>query len=76
MYQGQDYFVEAQAVSSESFITANGTAPLEFAREILIRLNVMPDVDHARDILDELNIDLGDSIAGWYAIWKRDIYSR
>lgn len=75
-YKGQDFFVAAQAVSDGNFITANGTAPLEFAREILDALGVMPNVAHAKDILEELNIDLGDSVAGWYAIWKRGIYTR
>lgn len=75
-YQGQDFFVERQAVTDGQFITANGTAPLEFAREILSCLAVMPDISHAKDILENLNIDLGDNVAGWYAIWKRGIYAQ
>lgn len=38
-YVGKDFFQEKQAVSSGRIITANGTAPLEFLREILISLN-------------------------------------
>lgn len=38
-YEGKEFFQEKQAVSSDKIITANGTAPLEFSREILISLN-------------------------------------
>lgn len=38
-YEGKNFFKEKQAVSSGRIITANGTAPLEFSREILISLN-------------------------------------
>lgn len=38
-YEGEDLFQEKQAVYSGRIITANGTAPLEFSREILIALN-------------------------------------
>ncbi|MFV0395702.1 MAG: DJ-1/PfpI family protein [Coprobacillaceae bacterium] len=39
-YTGQEYFVEKQCVSSNQFITANGTATLEFSREIMKALDV------------------------------------
>ncbi|WP_320129810.1 type 1 glutamine amidotransferase family protein [uncultured Sphaerochaeta sp.] len=41
-YKGELNFVEKQAVCDSAIITANGTAPLEFAREILLLLKVMP----------------------------------
>ncbi len=34
-----------------------------------------PNVDHVRDILENLKIDLGDGVAGWFAVWKRGLYS-
>lgn len=40
-YQGECLFQEKQAVASDRIITANGTAPLEFTREILIALNML-----------------------------------
>jgi putative intracellular protease/amidase len=40
-YKGKEFFQEKQAVSSHSIITANGTAPLEFSREILISLHAL-----------------------------------
>ena len=73
-YKGQDLFEERQAVSDGNFITANGTGHLELAREILAKLGVVPDVDHVRDILENLQISLDDRLAGWYAIWKRGMY--
>jgi putative intracellular protease/amidase len=39
-YKGDCNFVEKQAVCDSNIITANGTAALEFAREIMLCLNV------------------------------------
>ncbi|OOM78588.1 type 1 glutamine amidotransferase family protein [Clostridium sp. BL-8] len=41
-YNGDSNFVERQAVCDSDIITANGTASLEFAREIMLYLNVKP----------------------------------
>lgn len=39
-YKGEQYFVEEQAVCDFNVITANGSASLEFAKEILLLLKV------------------------------------
>ena len=39
-YRGEDFYIEKQAVSDAGIVTANGTATLEFAREILLLLNI------------------------------------
>ena len=41
-YKGECKFIEKQAVCDSGIITANGTASLEFAREIMLHLNVKP----------------------------------
>ncbi|WP_124065666.1 type 1 glutamine amidotransferase family protein [Clostridium sp. E02] len=41
-YKGRNHFVEKQVVSTEHFITANGTSAVEFAKAILNRLSIMP----------------------------------
>lgn len=41
-YKGDSNFIEKQAVCDSNIITANGTASLEFAREIMLYLNVKP----------------------------------
>jgi putative intracellular protease/amidase len=41
-YKGDCNFEEKQAVCDSDIITANGTATLEFAREIMLYLNVKP----------------------------------
>ncbi|MFD1412434.1 type 1 glutamine amidotransferase family protein [Oceanobacillus jeddahense] len=40
-YKGTAHFVEKQAVSAEGFITANGTAAVEFSRGILTYFGLM-----------------------------------
>lgn len=42
-YRGERYFVEKQAVHASGIITANGSAALEFALEILRLLKARPD---------------------------------
>ena len=46
-YKGDCNFIEEQAVCDSDIITANGTASLEFAREIMLCLNVKtaPKID-------------------------------
>ncbi len=39
-YTGEAKYVAKQAVSDKNIITANGTAPMEFAKELLLALNV------------------------------------
>lgn len=39
-YTGEAKYIAKQAVSDKNVITANGTAPMEFAKEILSALNV------------------------------------
>lgn len=39
-YTGQEYFIEKQCVSNDQFITANGTATLEFSKEIMKFLKI------------------------------------
>lgn len=41
-YTGAKYYKNQQAVKSKNIITANGTANLEFAKEVLLALDVMP----------------------------------
>lgn len=40
-YSGSKFYKKQQVVSSQTIITANGTASLEFAKEVLLSLNVM-----------------------------------
>ncbi len=40
IYTGETKYIAKQAVSDKNIITANGTAPLEYAKEILFALNV------------------------------------
>ena len=39
-YTGETKYIAKQAVRDKNIITANGTAPMEFAKEILLALNV------------------------------------
>lgn len=43
VYTGEAKYIAKQAVSDKNIITANGTAPMEFAKEILLALNVDKD---------------------------------
>lgn len=40
IYKGEAKYIAKQAVRDKNIITANGTAPLEFAKEILLALNI------------------------------------
>ncbi|GGO01687.1 type 1 glutamine amidotransferase family protein [Saccharibacillus kuerlensis] len=57
-YQGESRYIVAQSVSHELLITANGTAPLEFARLILLKLGMLDAAE-----LDE-----------WYNLFKNGYY--
>ncbi|MFA6914581.1 MAG: glutamine amidotransferase, partial [Endomicrobiia bacterium] len=53
-YKGEKYYRKEHAVSDRNLITAGGTAPIEFAREILKKLDVISD-----EVLDT-----------WYKLYK------
>jgi putative intracellular protease/amidase len=57
-YEGHKHYLNRQCVAGECFITANGTSVLEFARDILKRLEVKPDSE----------------IDAWYRFRKKGIY--
>ena len=57
-YKGEGYYREKQAVSDNGIITANGTATLEFSREVLKLLQAMPE----------------DKIEEWYQFHKQGFY--
>ncbi|AEI39299.1 type 1 glutamine amidotransferase family protein [Paenibacillus mucilaginosus] len=54
-YQGEARYVDAQSVSDGNWITANGTAAVEFAAHILEKLGVME----------------GEGLQEWYTIFKK-----
>lgn len=56
-YKGDGYYVEAQAVSDGKLITANGSAPVEFAKLILA----------------ELGVYQGEMLEQWYSIFKKGV---
>lgn len=43
MYTGENLYLKQQAVRDHNVITANGTAALEFAKEVLLALRVAPE---------------------------------
>jgi putative intracellular protease/amidase len=53
-YKGEKYYRKEPAVSDRNLITAGGTAPIEFASEILKKLDVITD-----EVLDT-----------WYKLYK------
>lgn len=58
-YTGENKFVPRQAVRGSNVVTANGTAPLEFAKEVLYALNAAPT-----EMIDE-----------WYEFHKLGLYT-
>lgn len=58
-YSGGERYVPKQAVRDKNIITANGTAPLEFAKEILFALNAAAN----------------EEISGWYNFHKLGLYT-
>jgi len=59
IYTGEEKYVNRQAVSDKNIITANGTATLEFAKEVLLTLNVASE----------------EKIAEWYNFHKLGCYT-
>lgn len=57
-YTGEGQYVMQQAVSDKNIITANGTASLEFAKEVLLALKAAPE----------------DKIIEWYNFHKLGYY--
>lgn len=53
-YQGVEYYIDELSVSDAGIITASGTAPLEFAR----------------DIFKELNLYKTEVLEAWYKLFK------
>lgn len=51
-YMGEEKYMMQQAVRDNNIITANGTAPLEFAKEVMIALEVAPE----KSILEWYNL--------------------
>ncbi|MEW4414861.1 type 1 glutamine amidotransferase family protein [Clostridium sp. AN503] len=43
VYTGEEYYRREQAVADGNIVTANGTAALEFAREVLLALKAAPE---------------------------------
>ncbi len=58
-YTGEQNYVCRQAVSDKNIITANGTAPMEFAKEILLALDVASE----------------EKITEWYNFHKLGLYT-
>lgn len=58
-YTGETNYIAKQAVCNKNVITANGTAPLEFAKEILLALHVADEK----------------TIADWYNFHKLGVYT-
>jgi hypothetical protein len=42
-YTGEEKYIKQHAVSDNNIITANGTAALEFAKDVLLTLHVAPE---------------------------------
>ncbi len=57
-YSGAKYYKNQQVVRSQNIITANGTASLEFAKEELLGLNIMPSQE----------------VEQWYRFYKLGYY--
>jgi hypothetical protein len=57
-YKGDKHFVEQQAVSASNIVTANGSASLDFAKEILLLLKGKPET----------------AVLEWYRLHKSGFY--
>lgn len=57
-YTGEQKYLMQPVVRDNNIITANGTASIEFAREVLLALQIAPE----------------DKIEAWYAFYKRGVY--
>ena len=58
-YTGEEKFTAKQAVRDQNVITANGTAPMEFAKEVLLALHAASE----------------EKIADWYSFHKLGFYT-
>jgi putative intracellular protease/amidase len=58
-YSGENNYVKSFAVTDENIITASGIAPIEFAKEIFIKLKLYNDKD----------------IEKWFQLYKNGIWS-
>lgn len=58
-YAGEANYINSLAVSSENIITANGIAPIEFAREVFTKLKMYDEND----------------IEKWFQLFKNGIWS-
>lgn len=58
-YLGEKNYINSLAVTDENIITASGVAPIEFAREIFTKLELMKD----------------DEIEKWFQLFKNGIWS-
>jgi len=58
-YTGEDKYINRQAISDKNIITANGTATLEFAKEVMLTLNIVSE----------------EKIAEWYNFHKLGYYT-
>lgn len=59
VYKGEAKYIAKQAVRDKTIITANGTAPMEFAKEILLALDVASE----------------DKVSEWYDFHKLGYYT-
>ncbi len=59
VYTGEKRYIAKQAVRDKNVVTANGTAPMEFAKEILIALNLASE----------------EKITDWYNFHKLGFYT-
>lgn len=59
-YKGHENYIEEQAVNDGGFITGNGTSTLEFAKEIMLYLSLMPS----------------EKIENWYLFHKKGAYPK
>lgn len=59
-YKGEDFFVKKQSVIGGNVITANGTASLEFTRDVLLKLNALRSKDATIE---------------WYNFFKKGFYN-
>ncbi len=58
-YLGEQNYINSNAVTDKNIITANGIAPIEFAREIFQKLKLYSDND----------------IEKWFQLFKNGIWS-
>lgn len=58
-YLGEEHYQDAPAVTDKNIITANGTAPVEFAKEIFRTIGLYPD----------------EHIEQWFQLFKHGVWS-